>query len=125
MGISSRKINGTRDDSLYGLLSSYKSNSTYIRVLVSDEKNSIAMLLADNPKKFFAVPSEKFNNYRPLRRLEIGVANVLHKTVTTENLLAVMGPLMGINIPQEKVDVTQMLQVDGYYIIETSLKFKM
>jgi hypothetical protein len=125
MGISSRKINGIRDDSLYGLLSSYKSNSTYIRVLVSDEKNSIAMLLADNPKKFFAVPAEKFKSYRPLRRLEIGVAKVSLKYVTPENLLAVMGPLMGINIPQEKVDVTHMLQMDGYYIIETSLKFKM
>jgi hypothetical protein len=124
MGIASRKMNGTRDDSLYGLLSSYKSNSTYIRVLVSDEKNSIALMLADNPKNFFAIPSEKFKNYRPLRRLEMGVAKASLKYVTPENLVAVMGPLMGINIPQEKVDLNPVLQMDGCYIIETSLKFK-
>ena len=125
MRISSKKLNGNRDDSLYGLLSSYKSNTTYIRVLVSDEKNSIAVLLADNPKKFFALPDDKFKNYRPLRRLEMGVAKVSLKYVTPENLLVVLGPLLGMNIPQERVDVTNMLKRDGYHIIETSLRFKL
>jgi hypothetical protein len=125
MRLSSKKLNGNRDDSLYGLLSSYKSNTTYIRVLVSDEKNSIAVLLADNPKKFFTLPDDTFKNYRPLRRLEMGVAKVSLKYVTPENLTVVLGPLLGMNIPQERVDVTSMLKRDGYHIIETSLKFKL
>ncbi len=125
MGISSRKINGTRDDSLYGLLSSYKSNATYFQVLVSDEKKSIAIVVTDNPKRFFELPPERFKNYRLLRRLEMGINKASLKYVTPENLLSVLGPLMGINIPQEKVDVSQMLQIDGCHILETSLKFKM
>ena len=124
MRILSKKLNGNRDDSLYGLLSSYKSSTTYIRVLVSDVKNSIAVLMADNPKRFFGVPDDRFKDYRPLRRLEMGISKISLKYVTPENLSVVLGPLLGINIPQERVDVTDMLKRDGYYIIETSLRFR-
>ena len=124
MRISSKKLNGNRDDSLYGLLSSYKSSTTYFRVLVSEEKNSIAVLVAGNPKKFFSVPDDRFKDYRPLRRLEMGIAKISIKYVTPENLSVVLGPLMGINIPQERVDVTDLLKRDGYYIIETSIRFR-
>jgi hypothetical protein len=125
MKISETKIKGNRDDSLYGLLSPYKANTTYFRVLVSEEKDSVALQLADNPQKFFAMPDEKFQNYRPLRRLEMGIDKASVKYLTPDNLVAVVGPLLGINVPPEKVDVTHSLKKDGYYGIETFLRYKM
>jgi hypothetical protein len=117
-------VSSRKDDSLYGLLSSYKSNYTFIRVLVSGEKQSIVVLLAANPKIFFNMPIETLQSYRPLRRLEIGVPKLSVKYLSPENLIAVLGPLLGFSIAPETSVVINSLDKDGYYRVETSLRHK-
>ena len=113
-----------KDDSLFGLLSLNKYNNTYIRILVSQSKSSLVLQMTDNPKNWTNIPGEKYAEYRILRRLELGVAKISIKYLTPQNLLSVMGPLLGIRIPQAKVVIINNLSGAGYYILETSLKYK-
>ncbi len=122
---SAKNATRVKDDSLYGLLSSYKASCTYIRLLVSEEDDSVILQLTGNPKNFSAVTPEKFNNYRVLRRLEIGATKQFLKYVMPDNLIAVLGPLLEMNIPPDKVVITDSLKKDGLYAIETSLKYKL
>lgn len=119
-----KKIRRIHDDSLYGLLSSYKSNYTYLRVLVSDDEDAISIQLADNPKRFTDIPRERYRGYRMLRRLEIGVSKISLKYMNPQILVAVLGPSLEINIPMEKVMVTDNIAGNGYYLFETSLKYR-
>lgn len=123
----SAKKNATRvkDDSLYGLLSSYKSSYTYIRILVSEEDDSVILQLTGNPRNFNAIVPEKYNNYRILRRLEIGASKQFLKYVVPENLIAVLGPMLELNIPPDKVVITDSIKKDGIYAIETMLKYRL
>lgn len=125
MRMQNSVVSGKKDDSLYGLLSPYKSNCTFIRVLISEEKQSIVVLLAGNPKIFFNMPEETFRSYRSLRRLEIGVPKLSIKYLSPENLIAVLGPRLGFNIPPETSVVVNSLNKDGYYRVETPLRYKM
>lgn len=121
------KKNATRvkDDSLYGLLSSYKSSYTYIRVLVSEEDDSVILQLTGNPKNFNALIPEKLKNYRVLRRLEIGAPKKFLKYVVPESLITVLGPMLELNIPPEKVVITDSMKKDGIYAVETTLKYRL
>ncbi|MBN2158854.1 MAG: hypothetical protein JW807_05620 [Spirochaetes bacterium] len=121
---SAKKITRVKDDSLYGLLSSYKSSYTYVRVLVSEAENAIAVQFADNPKYFNSQARERYKNYRVLRRLEIGIPKMSLKYLVPENLIAVMGPLLEINVPPEKVVIVDSIKKDGLYTIETSRKYQ-
>ncbi len=123
----SAKKNATRvkDDSLYGLLSSYKSNCTYIRVLVSEEDDSVVLQLTNNPKNFNAEISEKYGNYRVLRRLEIGTQKQFLKYVIPDNLIEVLGPMLDLNIPPEKVVITDSVKKNGIYTIETGIRYRL
>ncbi|MBN1495270.1 MAG: hypothetical protein JXA07_00780 [Spirochaetes bacterium] len=125
MKSSDKIISRTKDDSLYGLLSSYKSNNTYFRILVSEEEDSLLVQLTDNPKNFEPVSKDRPRAYRPLRRLEIGVAKASLKYVLPENLIEVLGPLLDFNIQPDKVVITDGLKKNGIYGIETSMKYKM
>jgi hypothetical protein len=123
--LAKKNMTGPRDDSLYGLLSSYKSNYTYIQVLVSDANHSIIVRLTDNPKNFFSIPPEKYLGYRLLRRLEMGIIKMSLKYLSPQNLIVVLGPLLGINVPPEKVVVTDSIKKCGYYSIEAPIRYKM
>lgn len=121
---SAKKIARVKDDSLYGLLSSYKSSYTYVRVLVSEAENAIAVQITDNPKYFNSPVRERYKNYRILRRLEIGISKMSLKYLVPENMIAVMGPLIEINIPPDKVVIVDSIKKDGLYTIETSGKYR-
>ncbi|OHD65643.1 MAG: hypothetical protein A2176_13450 [Spirochaetes bacterium RBG_13_51_14] len=121
---STKNITRVKDDSLFGLLSPYKSSYTFVRVLVSPVDDCIIVQLTDNPKNFHAVPQEKFGNFRILRRLEIGVLKLSLKYVVPENLIRVLGPMLVFNILPDRVVITDSLAKDGIYSIETSLKYK-
>ncbi len=122
---AAKKMSRIKDDSLYGLLSSYKSNCTYVQILVSEADDSVVAQLTDNPKNFQAIPPEKFRNYRILRRLEIGTPRIFLKYLVPKNLEAVMGPMLELNIPADKVIITDSFKKDGIYSIETTLKYKL
>ncbi len=121
---SDKNIRRNKDDSLYGLLSWYKSNYTYLRILISEEDDSVSIQLADNPKRFNDIPRERYRGYRALRRLEMGVPKISLKYLTPKILIAVLGPVLGINIPREKVVFVDNIIGNGYYSMETSLKYK-
>ncbi len=126
MKLSAKKnIARIKDDSLYGLLSSYKSNCTYIRVLVSEEEDSVIMQMTDNPKNFHALSRDAYMNYSMLRRLEIGAPKIFLKYVVPENLIAVLGPMLELNIPPDKVVITDSIKKDGIYAVETTLKYRL
>ncbi|HNW27426.1 MAG TPA: hypothetical protein PKN50_03020 [Spirochaetota bacterium] len=122
---SAKNAARVKDDSLYGLLSSYKASYTYIRVLVSEEDDSIILQMTSNPKNFSPITPEQYKNYRVLRRLEIGASKQFLKYVVPENLIAVLGPMLELNIPPDKVVITDSLRKDGIYALETSLKYKL
>lgn len=46
------KVN--RDDSLFGLLASYKANSTYVRVIAYEDEQRIEVQITDNPRNWKA-----------------------------------------------------------------------
>ncbi len=121
---SAKNVTRIKDDTLYGLLSSYKSSYTYIRILMSEDDDSIILQLAGNPKSFEALDQDKYARYRALRRLEIGASKVFLKYIVPENLIAILGPTLELNIPAEKVVITDSLKKNGIYAIETTLKYK-
>lgn len=120
-----KKLNRIKDDSLYGLLSSFKSNCTYVQILVSEADDSVVAQITDNPKNFQAITREKFRNYLILRRLEIGAPKIFLKYLVPENLVAVMGPMLELKIPADKAVITDSFKKDGIYSIETTLKYKL
>jgi len=112
------------DEDLFGLLSLYKHFNTYIRIVESVEKDLISIQLTDNPGNWNEIDSEKYNEFRMLRRLEIGCNKLLIKYVRPEHLINYMGLVLGIRVPIEKVEIINDLDDKGYYIIEMSLKYK-
>ncbi len=113
-----------KDDSLYGLLSLYKQYNTYVRVFVSEENDSVSVWLADNPSRWSSVSQEEYKPYHELRRLEIGVAKLSTKYVSPSHILKVKGPFLGVRIPADRLRIYNRLEDEGYYIIETSVKYK-
>ncbi len=121
---SAKNVTRTKDDTLYGLLSSYKSSYTYIRVLMSEDDDSVILQLTGNPKNFEALAQDRYAHYRALRRLEIGAPKVFLKYIVPENLIAILGPMLDLNITADKVVITDSLKKNGIYAIETALKYK-
>ena len=87
-----------------------------MRVLVSEEDDSIILQMTGNPKNFNALSRKNTKNYRVLRRLEIGAPKKFLKYVVPENLIAVLGPMLELNIPPEKVVITDSMKKDGIYM---------
>lgn len=121
---TSKHATRVKDDTLFGLLSSYKACHTYVRILESEADDSIVLQMTDNPRNFNQAQQEKYRSYRMLRRLEIGIPKISLKYLAPENLVSVLGPLVDINIPIEKAVIMDRLKKDGIYSIETSLKYK-
>ncbi len=112
------------DDSLFGLLSSYKVFNTYFRVLESPSEDKIVLQITDNPANWLKIPKENYPGFKVLRRLEIGVQKLSVKYLAPDHLIKALGLMLGINLPFKKATVTNNIDRDGYYILETSLKFK-
>ena len=121
---TSKHVARVKDDTLYGLLSSYKGCQTYVRVLESEADDSIVVQLTDNPRYFGQSQQEKYRGYRMLRRLEIGISKISLKYLSPVHLVAVLGPLVEFNIPFEKVVIMDRMKKDGIYSLESSLKYR-
>ncbi len=124
MRASETKDQNQREDNLFGLLSSYKIFITYFRILVSSEENRISVQVTDNPKNWVNIDAKKYISYSQLRRLEIGIDSLSVKYVSPLHLLKIIGPLMGLKIPGDRVVIYNELLTKGFFIIETSLKYK-
>ncbi|MBN1531916.1 MAG: hypothetical protein JXA20_04580 [Spirochaetes bacterium] len=114
----------THDDSLFGLLSLYKANNTYVKVMVSDKKKSVAVLISENPKNWQTLMADQMKEYTDLRRLDIKTDRLSLKYLSPVHLVAILGPALGIKVPVEAITITDRLKQEGYYLLETSLRYK-
>lgn len=112
-----------KDDSLFGLLLSYKYYNTYIKVLLSETDASVAVVLTSNPKFWANIPQEITSHYRNMKRLEIGSDKLFIKYIKPEHLIKTEGISAGINLSSDKIEAENRLEESGYYIIRTSSKY--
>ena len=121
-----RKIkneNVHRDDSLFGLLLSYKHYNTYVRVFLSEAESSVAVVLTGNPRFWTNLPPEISTLYHGMKRLEIGSEKMFIKYILPEHLIKTAGVSAGINLSADKIDVDNSLEEKGYYLIKTSTRY--
>jgi len=111
------------DDSLFGLLSSYKSHNTYVNLYASEKNDSLLLFITDNPKKWSVLSDERYKDYRPLKRLEMGITKLSIKYLLPEHLIKSIGPVLGMKLPSNRVKVVNNIDRDGYFILECPLKY--
>ena len=119
-----RIIKRKEDDSLFGLLSSYKTCNTYFRVLISEGKKRIIIQITDNPKKWPALKDEKFNDYTILKRADLGLNKIFINYLSPTHLVDQVGQTLGMKLPEDKVIVANNLDTEGYFSFETSIEYK-
>lgn len=112
------------DDSLFGLLASYKIFNTYFKLLISPGNDRIVLIAAENPKNWNGISKDRYKDYAPVRRLEIGTNRLFIKYLTPQHLILYFGSILGSKLPTNKVIIINNLDNDGYFILETSAKFK-
>lgn len=112
------------DDSLFGLLSSYKASNTYFRVLVSESKNSIIIQITDNPKKWPLLKDERFNDYTVLKRADLDLNKLFVKYLSPSHLIDQIGQNLGLKVPEDRAVVSNRLDTEGYFSFETSLEYR-
>lgn len=111
------------DDSLWGLLSPYKSYSTYIRILINEEKKAIVIQITDNPRNWLQPKDEKYLDYRQLKRSEIGTLRFSIKYLSPEHLIGQLGPVIGMKLPPGKYSIIDSIDKNGCYSIETNSNY--
>lgn len=112
-----------RDDSLFGLLLSYKHYNTYVRVFLNDADSTVAVILTGNPRSWENLPPEIKESYRSMRRLEINTGKMFIKYILPEHLIKTAGVSAGINLPADKLEVENRLDDLGYYILKASTRY--
>lgn len=112
----------SEDDSLFGLLASYKNLYSYIQVLESQE-DIIAIIIARNPSSFDELIKTKYQQYKPVRRIKMGVSRLFIKYISPEYIIKFYGPLLGLKIPENKVHIINNLE-NGYFILEVPAHYK-
>ncbi len=114
--------NAPKDDSLFGLLLSYKQFNTYVRVLVDDDRAMAAVVLTSNPKFWQNLPSEVYSTYHTIKRLDLGVDKLFVKYILPQHLVKTLGPSAGINLSSDKYELDDSLSEKGYYAIRIPQK---
>lgn len=115
--------NIAKDDSLFGLLSSYKRFNTYVKVLIDEEKGETAVVLTANPKSWDNLSPEYYSTYRIMKRLELGVDKLSIKYILPQHLVKTMGPAAGISLSADKYEFDNSLAEKGYYVIKVPQKY--
>ncbi|HOP62216.1 MAG TPA: hypothetical protein PK358_13690 [Spirochaetota bacterium] len=118
-----KKDNTVKDDSLFGLLSSYKQFNTYVRVLIDEERAMIAVVLTANPKFWQKLPPETYSAYRDMKRLELGVDKLSVKYILPQHLVKTLGPAAGFSLRADKYELDNSLSENGYYVIIVQKKY--
>ncbi len=110
-----------KDDSLFGLLSSYKQFNSYVRVFDDEEHDEIILAITSNPKFWKNMP-ESYLSLKELKRLELGVDKLSIKYVEPSHILKTLGPSLGLKIGSDKLTTDDSLKEKGYYCIKISRK---
>lgn len=114
------------DDTLYGLLSAYKSLNTYIRVFSSDKENKIVIELCDNPKKWEEI-RKAFplgEDFKSVSKLQLGISKIIIKYLTPEQILNLMLDILKLEKIKLKITVNNKILSDNYCIITIASKQK-
>ena len=111
------------EETLYGLLSSYKLYNTYFRILICREKDSLVLQVTDNPKKWTSITKERYEDYIMLKRSEIGIDKLSVKFLSPTHLIKQLGPTFGIKLPSDQSIILDNYKKEGYILIETKSKF--
>lgn len=109
-----------KDDSLFGLLASYKANNTYVNVLSDEENQTVAVVLSRSPVNWSKYEDVEYGASRSLRRLELGVQRLFIKYIRPEQLIKILGPAAGISLPGNRIEIDDRLNDRGYYVIKTA-----
>jgi len=113
-----------KDDTLWGLLSPYKANHTYFRILICEGNDSIVVQITGNPKNWQdKTLEERYKDCRQLKRSEIDTLKLSTKYLLPEHLIKQIGPALGMKLPADEVTIIDNIDKEGCFIIETSLKF--
>ncbi|MGQ9842014.1 MAG: hypothetical protein ACUVRK_00480 [Spirochaetota bacterium] len=112
----------SEDDSLFGLLASYKNLYSYLLVLES-RGGTIAVIMAKNPSSFDELIKTKYQQYKPVRRIKMGVSRLFVKYISPEYIIKFYGPLLGLKIPENRVHIINNLE-NGYFILEIPNHYK-
>ncbi len=113
------------DESLFGLLSPYKQFNTYIRVFINDAEKKIKLQLTNNPSNWQFVEEGSLDNYRLLKRVELGIQKISVKFLYPENIVAHLGPTFGLKIPDSKIHIENHLldEEKKYFSITIHIKY--
>lgn len=117
------KGNIRKDDSLFGLLSLYKSYNSYFRVLENDVTDEVMVIVVSNPGNWGNISETDIENFTDIRRIKLGVNKMSLKYLLPEHLISVLGPFIGIKIPVSKMDIINSMENRGYYIVRTSRRY--
>ena len=112
-----------KDDSLFGLLASYKSNNTYVSVLSDEESQTIAVVLSGSPVMWSKMENSEYRKYRQMRRLDLGVDKLFVKYVLPDQLIKIWGASAGISLPVNRIEIEDRIHDMGYYVIKTGARY--
>jgi hypothetical protein len=112
-----------KDDTLFGLLLSYKHYNTYVRVFINEAEATVAVILTGNPRSWVNLPPEIKTGYHSMKRLEIGAEKMFIKYILPEQLVKTAGVSAGINLSSDKIEFENRLDEQGYYLIKTSTRY--
>lgn len=112
------------DDTLFGLLASYRKYNTYIRILVNESEKRFAFFMVDNPKNWEKQIAEKYSEYRILKRVEMNCNSLFIKYLLPQHIVNYFGQTMGLKLPTRRVLVENKLDEkdNPYYLIEASMR---
>lgn len=113
-----------KDDSLFGLLASYKANNTYVSVLSDEESQTLAVVLSRSPVIWSKMDDSEYKGYRRMRRLELGVDKLFVKYVLPEQLVRIWGTSAGISLPVNRIEIENHFDDLGYYAIKTGSRYQ-
>ena len=121
MKIATKKIKERDpDDSLFGLLTAYKVNSTYVRVLINEETRKIAFQMTSNPRYFPAVSGKEWEDYRQVKRSEMNINRLFIKYLSPEHIVDFAGPNLGLKLTPRTGKICNLLAEKGsrYFQLE-------
>ena len=109
------------DDSLFGLLAAYKVNSTYVRIIVSEEQKKAVFQMTDNPRYFPEIPDA----YRQLKRSEMNINKLFVKYLLPEHVLEYAGENMGMKLTVRTGKIGNYLadKEKRYFQLEMPLRY--
>lgn len=119
-----KTVRKNEDATLFGLLSSYKSCNTYFRILVNEKKESIVVQITDNPGNWPPLKEGKYSDFNILKRSDLGCNKLFVNYLSPVHLIEQVGPTLGIKLPEDRFVVMNFLDNEGYFTLETDIKYK-